>query len=314
MLALVAEDDPICRSTLTHLLTRWGYEVILAHDGNEAWDKLRAEAAPGLAILDWMMPGMDGPEICRRMRAIHGEHYVYILLLTARNEEKDLVDGMEAGADDYLTKPFSAQELRVRLRAGTRILQLQEQLLLAQEALRERATHDCLTRLWNRRTILEILERELARGAREGSSVAAVMADLDHFKQVNDRYGHHAGDAVLEESARRMRARMRPYDALGRYGGEEFLAVLPHCDQASGVLQAERLREAVGGEPFHAGGETFSLTCSLGVACAGPGEGSQADLLVRSADAALYTAKRLGRNRAAFASAPPAAIAAVSST
>src|SRR5580704_17871680 len=168
MKVLAAEDNPVFQSMLTNLLTKWGYEPVVACDGNEAWEALQQPDGPQLAILDWMMPGLNGVDICRGVRAAGREPYVYIVLLTSRTDSQDLVEGMEAGADDYLTKPFQAHELRVRLHAGRRILDLQHQLLAAREALRDQATHDGLTGLLNRNAILEIVRKELARSAREG--------------------------------------------------------------------------------------------------------------------------------------------------
>jgi diguanylate cyclase (GGDEF)-like protein len=298
MRVLVAEDNPVFQSMLRTMLVKWNYDAIIARDGDEAWRILESENAPRLAILDWMMPEVDGVELCRRVRAANREPYVYILLLTARTESQDLVEGMEAGADDYLTKPFNAHELRVRLRAGRRILDLQEELLQAREALREQATHDSLTGLLNRASIREALENELCRAARRSLPVALLMADLDRFKQINDTRGHLAGDAVLREAARRMKHAVRCYDSVGRYGGEEFLIVLPGCDGESGSVQAERIREAVAGEPFQAGSQLFSVTCSIGLAWR-HGVETSADSLVRDADTALYLAKDRGRNRVA---------------
>jgi two-component system, cell cycle response regulator len=297
MQVLVAEDNPVFRSMLRNMLSKWGYGVELASDGEEAWRVLGSAGGPRLAILDWMMPGLDGAEVCRRVRALAREPYTYILLLTAKTESSDLVEGMEAGADDYITKPFNAQELRVRLRAGRRILDLQEELVRAREALRRQATHDGLTGVWNRTAILETLGKELARGSREATPVAVLLADLDHFKQVNDTHGHMAGDAVLREATRRMQAGLRRYDSLGRYGGEEFLVVLPGCEGAGAAAQAERLRDAFHSRPFMAPGGELAVTCSLGVAWTGAPEPDQAEALVRSADEALYLAKRRGRDR-----------------
>jgi diguanylate cyclase (GGDEF)-like protein len=294
---LAAEDNPVFQSMLKTMLQRWGYEVVIARDGREAWNILESVDSPRLVLLDWMMPGMDGVEICRRVRAAGREPYIYIVLLTARTESQDLVEGMEAGADDYLTKPFHAHELRVRLRAGRRILELQEQLLQAREALREQATHDSLTGLLNRATIFETLRDELARGMRERHPVAALLVDLDRFKQINDTYGHLAGDAVLREAGRRMKGVIRCYDSAGRYGGEEFLIVMPGSNGASAWAQAERVRNAVGGEPYSAGGHRMTVTCSVGVSCRPAARPQDADALVREADFALYGAKGRGRNR-----------------
>jgi two-component system, cell cycle response regulator len=309
MPALVAEDNPVFQSMLKSMLTRWGYDAHLTCNGLEAWEAMQAVDAPHLAILDWMMPAMDGVEVCRRIRAAAREPYVYVLLLTARTESQDLVEGMEAGADDYLTKPFNAQELRVRLRAGRRILDLQRQLMEAREALRVQATHDALTGLLNRGRVLEVLLTEIARSERELRPLAVLMLDLDLFKQINDTRGHMAGDAVLREAARRMRAATRQYDAPGRYGGEEFLIVLPGCNARDACAQAERIREAFAGEPFNAGGEPFAVTCSIGVSSRDGCAAGDADRLIREADAALYAAKNQGRNRvAAFAAEEVSAV------
>jgi two-component system, cell cycle response regulator len=297
MKILAAEDNLVFQSMLRTMLTKWGYDVTMARDGTEAWEALQSEDSPRLAILDWMMPGMDGVEVCRRIRAADREPYVYVLLLTARTDSQDLVEGMDAGADDYLTKPFNAHELRVRLRAGRRILDLQEELLQAREALREQATHDSLTGLLNRAAILETLHNELSRARRESQPVSLLIVDLDRFKLINDTYGHLAGDAVLREASRRMKSAVRRYDSIGRYGGEEFLIVLPGCDGDAARLQAERVREAVAGGCFSAGAQSFGVTCSIGVSCRTHPSLSDTDSLVREADLALYEAKDRGRNR-----------------
>jgi two-component system cell cycle response regulator len=294
MRVLAAEDNPVFQSMLKSMLTKWGYDAVIARSGTEAWGILESEDAPRLAVLDWMMPGMDGVEICRHIRSANREPYIYILLLTARTESQDLIEGMDAGADDYLTKPFNSHELRVRLHAGRRILNLQEELLRAREALREQATHDGLTGLLNRTSILDKLDDELARAARTNTSVSAVMIDLDRFKSINDTHGHLAGDAVLQEAARRLKSAARRYDSVGRYGGEEFLIVLPGCEAADAIVQAERLREAIGATPFLGPLQPVVVTASLGVACSSHWA---AEVLVREADNALYAAKAAGRNR-----------------
>ena len=297
MRVLAAEDNPVFQSMLRSMLTRWGYDAVIAGDGSEAWNRLQSDDAPRLAVLDWMMPGMDGVEICRRVRAAAREPYIYILLLTARTDSQDLIEGMDAGADDYLTKPFNAHELRVRLRAGKRILDLQEELLQTREALRLQATHDSLTGLLNRASIFETLHRDLARAARERQPVAVLLVDLDRFKLINDTRGHQAGDAVLREAARRMQNAVRRYDAIGRYGGEEFVLVLPGCSAGDAAQQAERIRDAFAREPFTDGQGRFTVTCSIGVAWLDGCKNGDADRLVREADEALYRAKDLGRNR-----------------
>jgi len=297
---LIAEDDRVSRHLLETFLVKWGYEVLTADDGAEAWRHLQGDDAPRLAILDWMMPARNGVEICRELRKRCAEPYTYILLVTGKGRKQDILEGLEAGADDYLTKPFDPHELRARLRAGRRILELQEQLISAREQLRAEATHDPLTGLWNRSAILEILQRELARFDRQKVPFAIIMADLDRFKSINDTYGHLAGDVVLREAARRMGSSIRAYDSIGRYGGEEFLVVAPGCDTTVLSL-AERLRTCVSREPIEIPEGTLIVTLSLGVAenC----QAKQADQFVRAADAALYRAKRAGRNRVELATA-----------
>jgi len=295
--ALIAEDNPGFRQVLERMLTKLGYEVVAADTGLKAWEILQATDPPRLAILDWMMPGLDGLEVCRRVRELAREPYIYIILLTARDTAEELVEGMEAGADDYLRKPVNSHELRVRLRAGRRILDLQEELVRARETLRLQATRDPLTELWNRGAMFEILARELKRARRESGTVSIVMADLDHFKAVNDRMGHAAGDAVLRETARRMGLCVRPYDSPCRYGGEEFLIVLPGCDLENATMRAEEIRSALAATPFQIPEGVLSVTCSLGVTASSGDADFDGSALLHEADEALYAAKHNGRNR-----------------
>lgn len=300
MQILIADDSLVSRHLLDATLRKWGYEVVVACDGSEAWDILQRDDAPPLAILDWMMPGLTGPQVCRLVRQRAREPYIYILLLTSRSLKEDLIEGMESGADDYVIKPFDQHELKVRLRAGTRLVDLQAQLLSAREALREQATKDSLTRLWNRSSILDHLQREISRSHREHCPLGVVLIDLDHFKVINDTYGHVAGDAVLREAARRMQNSIRPYDSLGRYGGEEFLLLLPGCDESSTVEKGERLRSYLSTEPLLLTETSITLTASFGATTA-PLEGEyHSEMLIRTADEALYRAKKLGRNRVEF--------------
>lgn len=294
MRILVADDEEISRIKLERLTASWGYEVISARDGDEAWGVLKRDDAPLLAVLDWIMPGVDGAELCRRVREARCTPYTYVIMLTGRTDPKDIIQGMDAGADDYVKKPFDPQELKVRLRAGRRIVELQE-------ALRLQATHDSLTGAWNRGAIIEMLDRELARTKREGTTLGLVMADLDHFKQVNDVHGHQAGDAALTAAVQRMTRVMRRYDYLGRYGGEEFLVLLPRCDLAEAAGIAERLRCAVADGPVATPAGPIALTVSLGVATSDDAGRVTSEALLQRADAALYEAKRLGRNQVAVA-------------
>jgi diguanylate cyclase (GGDEF)-like protein len=240
---------------------------------------------------------MTGVEVCRRIRQRDSEPYTYILLLTSKSQKEDLIEGMEAGADDYITKPFDQNELQVRLRAGIRLVDLQTQLLKAREDLRDQATRDSLTRLWNRSSILTELARELARAARESRPLGVVIVDLDHFKHINDTYGHLAGDAVLREAARRMQNSIRQYDSIGRYGGEEFLILFPGCSEADSYAQAERLRRQLALTEMPVNDSSVRVTASFGVTVALPGEIWTEEELIRTADEALYIAKKSGRNR-----------------
>jgi diguanylate cyclase (GGDEF)-like protein len=302
MKILIAEDDPAFRNLLEDILTNWGYEVAVARDGNEAYQILLAENAPQLAILDWMMPGLEGIEVCRRIREVGEESYTYIILLTSLQRDEDLVVGMEAGADDYIFKPFKLNELRVRLRAGRRIIELQNELLEARDVFHEKSIHDSLTGLLNHDEILGVLEKELARSERDGLCVSVILADIDHFKLVNDTYGHLAGDAVLRVIARKLQSMARPYDAIGRFGGEEFLFVLPECCIECAVTFAERLRVRICSETIDTSEGIIPVTISLGVASSGKGGRRDEHSLVKAADAALYKAKENGRNRVEVAS------------
>ena len=303
MRILVADDEPVSCRLLGSLLTKWGYEVVSAEDGNAAWEQLNRRNAPRIALLDWMMPGQNGIEICKKLRALWPEPYTYILLLTAKNAKESIVEGLESGADDYLTKPFNTQELKARIRVGLRLLNLEDTLVEAREAMRFKATHDALTGLWNRGTILETLEREITRSRRGNVSLGVLMADLDHFKLVNDTYGHLAGDEVLREATKRMQAYVRPYDAVGRYGGEEFLILLPGCDAAVTADKAEQLRVILGQQPIETSAGPLGITLSLGGVATINWPDDTANQILQMVDAALYRAKEEGRNRVAMAGA-----------
>ena len=299
MKVLIADDNAMSRLTLKSQLRRWGYDVVEAVDGDAAWAILSMPDTPRLVILDWMMPGLDGIELCKRIRAQSQEPYLYAILLTGREEREDVVAGLEAGADDYVTKPFDAQELRVRLRAGERICTLQRELVAARESLRYEATHDHLTGAWNRAAVIDALARERTRAAHGRTQLSVALIDFDHFKRINDVHGHAAGDAVLRSGAARIAAAARPRDVVGRYGGEEFLVVMPDCDARAARDACERIRAAVAGEPVEAGGVLIHATISVGAAT-WPGARGEDDLVSR-ADAALYRAKLDGRDRVALA-------------
>ena len=296
---LIAEDDPIFRKLLQSRLQSWGYRVIAVKDGDEAWERLQQADTPDLLILDWMMPGIDGIELCRRIRQRNQDLYQYILLVTGKDGKQDVIKGLEAGADDYLTKPFDLGELKARVWTGKRILSLQRELIQAREDLRFQATHDALTGLRSRGATLDLLASELQRGFRSHRPTGILMIDLDHFKSVNDTYGHLAGDAVLKEAASRISHAVRGYDFVGRYGGEEFLAVLSNCTLDELHMVAERVRCAVAETAIPTKTADIGVTISIGGIVTSE---KKPDLeLLAAADAALYEAKRTGRNRVVLA-------------
>jgi len=294
---LVAEDDPVSLIRLERTLVKLGHDVVTVSNGSDAITALLETGGPLFAILDWNMPGADGVDVCRAVREREAP-YVYVILLTARDRREDLVVALDSGADDYLTKPFDAAELKARLRSGVRVLELQDRLITAQEALRVEAMHDHLTGLWNRRMIVEQLGRELRRAGHEKRPLAIALADVDFFKRVNDTYGHAAGDDVLREIARRTRSVVRDYDFVGRYGGEEFLVLLPTCDDVTARHVAERIRARVAAGAVRAGDALIDVTLSLGLAWTGNAI-EDASALIQIADAALYRAKAAGRNNVA---------------
>ena len=286
MRILIAEDDLTSRRILSVVLKKSGYDVVETADGEEAWKVMQQPDAPGLAVLDWMMPGMDGLEVVRRVRAIQSTRPPYLIMLTAKGEKADVVAGLDAGADDYLAKPFDLRELQARVGVGARIFRLQRVLARA-------ARTDSLTELPNRAGILRSLEYEFSRSKREGYVVGIALLDIDHFKGVNDTFGHPAGDDVLREFGHRCRMSLRAHDSVGRYGGEEFLVVAPHCK--AGEAPWERLRAAVASSPFKTRAGEVSVTASIGVAY-GIGD-LPPEKLIAEADQALYRAKESGRNR-----------------
>lgn len=300
MRILLAEDEPSSQDMLRVALQGWGYNVTVVADGHQAWEVLRQPDSPKLAILDWIMPGLEGPEICRRVRRLEIDHYTYIIMLTVRDTKQDLVRGIEAGADDYIAKPFDMSELEARLNAACRQLHIHEQLIAAREMIRREAMRDPLTGVQNRQTLTETLRRELHRAAREGSRVGLAMIDVDRFKEINDVHGHLAGDEALHQVARVIQDHLRFYDSVGRFGGDEFLAVLPGVGQEIATGLCERLRQAVAKAELNWAGQEIPLAVSIGVTVAEGSAGASFESLVSAADQALYEAKREGRNRVAY--------------
>src|SRR6202140_2975279 len=296
MKILIADDDRMSRRLLEKTLEREGYEVIAVDNGRLALQQLSLPDAPRLALLDWMMPEMDGPSVCQAIRQRHNQRYVHIVLLTSRGSKQDVVAGLEAGADDYLTKPWDPAELNARLRVGQRILQLEDRLVEARETMRFKATHDPLTSLFNRGVIVDLLARELARSRREKGCTVVMLGDLDHFKQVNDSHGHVVGDEVLREVARRLLSSARSYDFVGRYGGEEFLIVLNNCDAAQAVARAEEVRSGIASRPIQTSRGPLSATMSLGVLASQEWDLDLVEEILSETDQALYRTKADGRN------------------
>lgn len=300
MKLLIAEDSLTLRIMLKAIVSQWGFDPVLAEDGQQAWDILKGPEPPRLVLLDWEMPNVDGLEVCRRVRAIESDDPPYIVLLTGRTDTTDIVIGLEAGANDYIGKPFKNAELEARLHVGQRMLDLQGQLNAAKAAMAFQASHDALTGLINRRAVMEAIERETERTKRNVQPLYLGMCDIDHFKNINDTYGHLAGDAILQEVARRFNATLRPYDLVGRYGGEEFLILL-NSDEIHVKDLFERVRKAIGDEPFVYEQETLQVTASFGVTQFSPPKDERSGTeLIAAADAALYEAKNSGRNKIVF--------------
>jgi diguanylate cyclase (GGDEF)-like protein len=289
---LLVDDDGVTRSVLAKLLGARGFEVIEAESGGTALRALSQPNAPRMAVVDWNMGTINGPELCRILRG--RAPYVYVVLTTAREGRKPLVEAMNAGADGYIQKPVDPDELEAWLVAGQRIVDLQDRLLKAQAELEQRATHDALTGVRNRASLLEILGRELRRTRRTQSPTGVALFDIDRFKSVNDAHGHQVGDEVLVEVAKRCAGAVRDYDVFGRLGGEEFLVILPGATTAQTALVAERLLGAIAKQPVDTAFGPLLITASAGAAATDLGH-ADAETLLGASDAALYQAKRDGR-------------------
>ena len=291
MKVLVADDDPVTRRALVGLLETLGHGAVEARDGVEAWQVIQECDGPALLILDWMMPKLSGLQICQGIRRNGKKPYPYILMVTARSATSDVVEALEAGADDYLKKPFDIRELRARVRAAERLIIVQNELLA-------RSITDELTGALNRRGIFDRINRELSLLARYAPAPSVILVDADNFKQINDTHGHAVGDEILIGLTHRMKEQLRSYDDVGRHGGEEFAILLPACSVQNGVAVAERIRRAIASSPLETSAGPVSLTVSLGVtsaeACDPQG---QAENIIAAADRALYTAKHAGKNR-----------------
>jgi two-component system cell cycle response regulator len=293
---LIVEDEAISRRLLEYTLRRWGYDVVVTSDGREAWEVLQSPDSPSLVISDWMMPDIDGLELCNRIRKSERAVYTYLIILTGKGRKEDVIKGLEAGADDYLIKPFDKDELRSRIQIGERIINLERRIL-------QLANTDSLTGLLNRRAFLEKMQIEVDRAIREDNPLSLIITDLDHFKKINDQHGHLTGDLVLQQFAQQLSANSRQYDLLGRYGGEEFAICFPGVDAQNVALIAERMRKTLEnmrictGDPSH----DIQITASFGAATLNRESRETLNALFARADDALYRAKRDGRNRVCIA-------------
>lgn len=296
MKILLADDEPIARTMLEHWLNGWGYQVTPVRDGQAALDALRSDPELKLAILDWVMPKLDGLEVCRELRKDPRDRYVYVVLLTARDDKADIIAGLDAGADDYLVKPCNPLELKVRLRAGRRVIELQKQLVEAREALRSDVMNDPLTGLFNRGPLVQLLDKELLRAARNASAVAVLAMTLDDFAVDGS-----AGDAVLRELSRRLKACLRPYDYVGR-DGRDFAVVLPGCGAKEGLAIAERVSRAVSDQPVTTDAGAITVSVNVGVSATDQFGAASGEALLRAARAAQTHAEAQGRSRWTLAS------------
>lgn len=298
MKVLIAEDDATSLNILQTILTKWGYEVEAVSDGVKALAVLLRKDAPKLAVLDWMMPGLDGVEVCRKVRALNNDNPPYLIILTSRDEKADIVEGLSAGANDYIAKPYDVGELKVRIEVGKRMIDLQCKLHCALEDLSKQAVTDALTSAPNRRGILERLDAEISRALQENTSLWVSILDIDRFKGVNDHHGHLVGDAVIKECIRRIQGVIRPYDAVGRLGGDEFLVIIPSTPTHKAPEVFEWIRTAIADEEVIIGGERLCITVSQGVVNCGRHESE--DEIIRKADEALYQVKESGRNKVGY--------------
>jgi diguanylate cyclase (GGDEF)-like protein len=299
---LIAEDEATQQLILIHTLERAGYRVEAVSDGQAALERLREEDF-AMLVTDWDMPGLDGAALCREIRCGSIDHYVYIVILTSHDLSTDLVNGLDAGADDYVRKSANPKELVARLAAGARIVRLERSLRAARARIELLSVTDPLLPIYNRRYLTVQLEKEVARARRHQRPLAVVIADLDHFKLINDLHGHLTGDEVLYGFVKLLQAQLRGSDWAARYGGEEFVIVLPETGIDGAAATAEKLRAACAAAPLPTSGGTVAVTASFGVAAVGDYDNatgsadSSADALLRAADKALYQSKDRGRNR-----------------
>jgi len=307
MRTLVADDDPITATILSTTLARNGMDVTVAEDGDVAWQQLNSVQPPALAILDWMMPKIDGIELCRRIRTTQRLATMYVILVTGRDSREDLVAGLQAGADDYMTKPIDLAELKARVGVGIRVANLQQsltrhvnELKATRDRLARLASTDALTGVYSRRWWFDLAEKEFSRSRRYDRVFSMLMADLDWFKQINDTYGHEAGDRVRNQFGTMLRRTCRDSDVIGRLGGEEFALLLPESNADAAQHLASRINEGCRSLVIDGSVKDVCCSCSLGVTEV-RADDERLDNVLTRADQALYAAKRAGRNRWTFA-------------
>lgn len=305
MKILIVEDDLVSRRLLQKIFNDWGHEVLTADNGQQAWEIIQNENIR-FVIADWIMPVMDGVTLCRKIRASEIQGYVYFVLLTGKGKKEDIVEGLDAGADDYVTKPFDRGELRVRIRAGERILNLEKELTeknielqCLNFKLEKLIRVDPLLDIGNRRSFYETMEKTHNRAYRYSHGYGVVMCDVDHFKAYNDTYGHIAGDQVLKSVSDALKFSLRTSDDIFRYGGEEIVIILPEQDIDKTLLVAERVRRDVEALAIeHKGTSKGILTISCGIAAFDKDHKvDKWEIILDRADKALYAAKAAGRNK-----------------
>jgi len=294
---LVVEDDTVTNRILEKNLLDLGFEVFTASDGLRGWE-IFCEKKVHFVITDWMMPEMNGLELIKKIRESDEKVYCYVILLTAKNDKNEIVEGISSGADDYIVKPFDREELAVRVRAGQRIAELQEKLFKANEELKKLSVTDPLTGLYNRRALSQYLKQHQSDPNFANIPCTFIMVDIDHFKNINDMHGHDAGDLVLAKIAGMIKKISNGYDMISRIGGEEFFIVLPGVDSEHAETISEQVRKEIEETPVILSDETrISTTCSLGVFCVQPLGHLEGERCMKMADQALYESKNSGRNR-----------------
>jgi diguanylate cyclase (GGDEF)-like protein len=301
---LVGDDSAVSRKLVEQTLSDERYSLVFAKNGRETVDHF-AKHHPALVIVDWIMPDLTGIEICKHIRSKTKASYTYIILLTGKSGMESVVEGLAAGADDYLTKPFHPEELIARVGVGLRIMELQREIEIKNAMLQELALTDSLTGLPNRRAIEDWAARQLSGAARYGFSFWVALADLDHFKTVNDTYGHDAGDTVLKSFSHILKSKSRRSDICGRIGGEEFLFVLTHATKEDAKRVIDCVRAELEATKFNFNGNSLTVTTSFGLVGFAGTRAPEFSQLVAQADLALYSAKRLGRNRVEVGEAQP---------